>query len=469
VAAAKNRDAPEEGFAFLRRYDADPRPVYVVRPEGLDTFLSQLPAPQAAYLRAGGFAAKVGELTLLPGDDGVSAAVLGVGDDRSFQPFGVLPFRLPLGRAWRLADGDYDGGAAALGYALGAYRYSAFKPSEREAAAFVPPDGSQSSLAEAAAIGEVRDLINTPANLLGPAELADAACALAARYGAAATRLTGDDLSRAYPTIAAVGAGAARAPHTVMFSWKGSDAGGDAPFVSLCGKGVCFDTGGYDLKPSSGMLRMKKDMAGAAVALGIARVVMAADLPIRLAVRIGCVENSISGTAMRPLDVIRTRRGLTVEIGNTDAEGRLVLCDLLAEASDDGPDMLLDFATLTGAARAALGPDVPALFANDDGLAESLLDAATQAGDPLWRLPLWKPYDAWLASPTADLNNVATQPLAGAIVAALFLQRFIVPGVKWGHVDLYGWNDKASPGCPEGGEAQGLRAVVAALRRLCNR
>jgi len=209
---------------------------------------------------------------------------------------------------------------------------------------------------------------------------------------------------------------------------------------------------------------MKKDMGGAAIILGIARLIMQADLPVRLAVRIGCVENSVSGTAMRPLDIVRTRRGLSVEIGNTDAEGRLVLCDLLAEASDESPDLLLDAATLTGAARVALGPDMPALFCNDDAWAEALLAAGDAQHDPLWRLPLWKGYNSWLDSPVADLNNVSTKPMAGAIVAGLFMERFIAPGVRWAHLDTYAWNDQTRPGRPEGGEAQAMRAVFAALR-----
>ena len=212
------------------------------------------------------------------------------------------------------------------------------------------------------------------------------------------------------------------------------------------------------------MLRMKKDMGGAAIVLGIARLIMQADLPVRLAVRIGCVENSVSGTAMRPLDVVRTRRGLTVEIGNTDAEGRLVLCDLLAEASDESPDLLLDAATLTGAARVALGPDMPALFCNDDAWADQLLAAGVSRNDPLWRLPLWASYNSWLDSPVADLNNVSTKPMAGAIVAALFMERFVAPGVKWVHLDTYAWNDQSRPGRPEGGEAQAMRAVFSAMR-----
>jgi leucyl aminopeptidase len=247
------------------------------------------------------------------------------------------------------------------------------------------------------------------------------------------------------------------------FRWTSPRAGEDAPLISLCGKGVCFDTGGYDIKPSAGMLRMKKDMGGAAVVLGLARMIMEAQLPVRLAVRIGCVENSISGSAMRPLDVIRTRRGLSVEIGNTDAEGRLVLCDLLAEASDERPALLLDCATLTGAARVALGPDMPALFCNDEAWAERLLLAGRSVQDPLWRLPLWEGYDSWLDGQTADLNNVSSKPFAGAVIAALFLRRFIRADVPWAHLDLYAWNDQAQPGRPEGGEAQAMRAVFAAI------
>jgi leucyl aminopeptidase len=309
----------------------------------------------------------------------------------------------------------------------------------------------------------VRDLINAPANLLGPAELAAAAVALASEHKAGWTLTEGADLEREYPTVAAVGRGSERAPVVAAFRWQGSTAGADAPLVALCGKGVCFDTGGYDLKPPGAMLRMKKDMGGAATVLGLAQLIMDADLPVRLAVRIGCVENSVSGRAMRPLDVIRTRRGLAVEVGNTDAEGRLVLCDLLAEASDEKPALLVDCATLTGAARVAVGPDLPAYFTNDDGWAAALETAAAQQHDPVWRLPLWDGYDSWLDSPVADLNNVATRPMAGAVVAALFMRRFLAPGTSWLHFDLYAWNDSSRPGRPEGGEAQAMRAVCAAI------
>ncbi len=312
----------------------------------------------------------------------------------------------------------------------------------------------------------MRDLINTPADRLGPEELAAALVAVGEAFGAAASLTRGQDLAREYPAVAAVGAGSDRAAVVAALRWQGSAAGPDAPLVSLCGKGVCFDTGGYDLKPSAAMLRMKKDMGGAAIMLGLARMIMAADLPVRLALRLGCVENSVSGRAMRPSDVLRTRRGLHVEVGNTDAEGRLVLCDLLAEASDEDPALLIDAATLTGAARVALGPDLPALFSNDDRAAAAVLDASAACHDPVWRLPLWPGYSPWLSSKVADLNNVAAKPFAGAIVASLFLQSFVKAGVPWCHFDAYAWNDSTTPGRPEGGEAQVMRAVFRAVLAL---
>ena len=436
--------------------------IRAIRPAGLDALLAALPPAQAAYLRAAGFAAKSQELLLLPGPDGIAGALLGLGEDRSPFAFGDLAFRLPLDD-WHVEPGDFAPDAAVLGFCLGAYRYRRFKAPKREPARIAMGAASASATAQAAAIWMVRDLINTPANLLGPAELAEAALALAARHGADPWRVEGEALARDYPTVAMVGQGAARPPVVAGFSWRGSTATDDSPLVALCGKGVVFDSGGYDIKPTDGMLRMKKDMGGAATVLGLARVLMESDLPLRLLVRIGCVENSISGNAMRPLDVIRTRRGLTVEVGNTDAEGRLVLADLLAEASDAAPALLLDCATLTGAARVALGPDVVPLFSNDDVWTEAILGAGQNAHDPLWRLPLWEGYDSWLDSSVADINNVSAKSFAGAITAALFLRRFVAPGTPWVHLDLYAWNDSARPGKPEGGEAQTLRAIHAAI------
>ena len=440
------------------------RSLHSVRPDALDAFLATLPEAQSAWLRATGFAAKAGDLRLLPSATGFDAAVLGLGLDRSPHVFGGLAMQLPEGSVWRLAPGDCDRAAATLGYCLGAYRYTGFKPAARPAARLVADAGSTEARSHAAAAWMVRDLINTPANLLGPVELADAARELGSRYGASVTVAEGAALDAAYPAIAAVGRGSARPPRVAVLTWRGSRADDTAALISLCGKGVCFDTGGYDLKPSAGMLRMKKDMGGAAAALGLARTIMEADLPVRLVTRIGCVENSVSGTAMRPSDVIRTRSGKTVEIGNTDAEGRLVLCDLLSEAADEDPAILLDFATLTGAARVALGPDLPALFCSDDHWAGQLSRSGAAVFDPLWRLPLWAGYDEWLNSPIADLNNVSVKPFAGAIVAALFLRRFVKPEIVHAHFDLYAWNDQTRPGRPEGGEAQVIRAVFDALR-----
>jgi leucyl aminopeptidase len=439
------------------------RPLYPVRPSGLAAFLDGLPAAQSRFLRHLDFTAAAQELLFLPGDEGVVGAVLGLGEDTSPAAFGNLAFRLPEGMPWRLRAGDYDSTTATLGFCLGAYRYGALKAAKRGPARLLAPEEQAPSRSAAAATWMVRDLVNTPANLLGPVELAAFAVSLGKRFGADTDIVTGDALTEAYPTVATVGRGSARPAQVAILRWSGSAAHADAPFISLCGKGVCFDTGGYDLKPSSGMLRMKKDMGGAATVLGLARMIMEADLPVRLVVRIGCVENSVSGTAMRPLDVIRTRKGVTVEVGNTDAEGRLVLCDLLADACDEQPCLLVDCATLTGAARVALGPDLPAMFCNDDDWAEALLRAGHKQHDPLWRLPLWAPYDRWLDSPVADFNNVSSKPHAGAITAALFLQRFVAPGTPWVHLDLYAWNDQTSPGHPEGGEAYGMRAMFAAV------
>ncbi len=440
------------------------RPIHVVRPDGLQALVETLPGGQAGFLRDSGFSSKTGEFRLLPGAEGVEGATLGIGNDTSPFAFGGLPSNLPPIGPWRLVPGDYDPQAATLGYFLGAYRYNRFVASDRKLPSLYVPDGHDTSLSQASATWMVRDLINTPANILGPVELADFTVSLADRYGAVSKLFADASLVSGYPTVAAVGRGSERPPRVVIFHWRGSAATDASPLLSLCGKGVCFDTGGYDLKPSAGMLRMKKDMGGAATVLGLARIVMEADLPVRLAVRIGCVENSVSGTAMRPSDVIVTRSGLSVEVGNTDAEGRLVLCDLLDDASDENPALLIDCATLTGAARVALGPDLPALFSNDDGLAESLLRSGTEVHDPLWRLPLWSGYDDWLKSPVADLNNVSSKPLAGAIVAGLYLQRFVKPGIAWMHLDLYAWNDQTRPGRPEGGEAMAMRALFALAR-----
>lgn len=436
-------------------------PLHAVDTDGLQALRAMLPDGAARFLEAAGFAAKQGETILLPGEGGVAGAVVGLGKGGSVRAaFAAAALALPEASTWRLVQGA-EAEAATLGWALGAYRYGRFKQGRGHARLVVPDDAGFAE-AEADAVWGARDLINHPANLLGPAELADAVDDAAREAGAAMQVTTGEALDQAYPTVAMVGRGSARPPLVADLTWNG--AGPDAPLVVLCGKGVCFDTGGYDLKPPAFMLRMKKDMGGAAVALGVARLVMRAGLPIRLRLLIGAVENSIGAHAMRPLDVVRTRKGLTVEVGNTDAEGRLVLADLLADADAASPAAILDFSTLTGAARVALGPDVAALFANHDGLAEAMLAAGTAAEDPLWRLPLWQGYASWLEKGPADLANVAANSHAGAIVAALFLQRFVSPATPWAHIDLYGWNDASRPGRPEGGEATALRAAFRAIR-----
>jgi len=441
-------------------------PLYAVRPAGLDAFLAGLPPAQAAFLRAQHFGGAAGPPLLLPGGSGLAGAVVGLGESRSPFAFGGLAAGLPSGTMWRLAPGDFDPETAAIGFLLGAYAFDRLKPRRHAPASLAEACIPARAQKIAEAVCYARDLINTPANFLGPQELADEVFAVAEKFGATAERLEDATLATRFPALAAVGAGSDRPPAAVCFSWTGSKAAPGAPFISLCGKGVCFDTGGYDLKPSAAMLRMKKDMGGAAILLGLARLIMDRDLPVRLSVRIGCVENSISGHAMRPSDVLTTAQGQTIEVGNTDAEGRLVLCGLLAEAAAEAPAWLIDAATLTGAARVALGPDLPALFSNDDAMAEALLAAGRAVHDPLWRLPLWGGYESWLDSKVADMNTVSSKPHAGAIVAGLFLNRFVPATVPWSHIDVYAWNDTSSPGRPEGGEAQSLRALFAAIEAL---
>lgn len=450
-------------------------PVWSVRPGTVDAALAGLEPGARAFVAAAGFTGAAGQIRLVPGapgntgrtTGGIAGAMLGLGEDRSPFVHGGLAAALP-GGTWRLEPGDFDSDGAVLGFCLGAYRFTALKTAEIAKAPVLLAGASAHAapLAMARAAWLARDLVNTPANLLGPSELAGATQDLATRFGARSWLVEGPDLVREYPTVAAVGVGSERAPVVARLSWRGSGAGADAPLVALCGKGVCFDSGGYDLKPPSGMLRMKKDMGGAALLLALASAVMAADLPVRLEVWVGCAENMVSGRAFRPLDVLTTRRGLTVEVGNTDAEGRLVLCDLLAEASDLAPALLIDAATLTGAARVALGPDLPALFCNDDTVADAVLRLGKGVHDPMWRLPLWDGYDPWLVSGVADLNNVSSKPMAGAVTAALFLRRFVPSHVPWVHVDTYAWNDQTRPGRPEGGEALGLRALYATVREL---
>jgi len=348
----------------------------------------------------------------------------------------------------------------ALGWALATYAFTRYHPKSLHAAALVRPEGADRGCVErlARAAFLARGLANTPAGDLGPEELAAEGVRVAKAAGARHRVIVGDDLlAENYPTIHAVGRASDRAPRLVDIVW-GDPA---APKVTLVGKGVCFDTGGLDLKTAAGMRLMKKDMAGAAIVLGLAQAIMDAGLPVRLRVLLPLVENAVSGNAVHPMDIIRTRKGLTVEIGNTDAEGRLILCDALAEASTEKPELLIDMATLTGAARVALGPELAALFCNDEGLARGLLDAAEVEEDPMWRMPLWRPYRKMIDSKIADLNNVSESPHAGAVTAALYLQEFVEPGIPWAHLDVMAWNPQSRPGRPEGAEATALRALYA--------
>ncbi|HTQ70865.1 MAG TPA: leucyl aminopeptidase family protein [Acidocella sp.] len=436
-------------------------PLYGV---GLDDWTNTLPGLPAAAAQAAllGFSGEAGQILLIPDEHGAPAgAVLGLGRGSAVSGFGAAAAGLPAGSVWRIAPGHFPAEEAELGFLLGAYRYQALKAKKARLASLA--EASARSRIIAGSVMLARELINSPPNTLGPAELAQAAMEIAARFGAEAECVQGEALATRFPTIHAVGAGSDRAPAAAIFRWRGSAAKATAPLISLCGKGVCFDTGGYNLKPGASMRLMRKDMGGAAITLGLSAAIMALDLPVRLELRIGCVENSVSGHAMRPSDILRTRAGITVEIGDTDAEGRLVLCDLLDEACEAQPDWLIDIATLTGAARVALGPDLPALFCTDDAMADNILSSGRKTGDQLWRLPLHDSYAKWLESPFADLNNVSSKPSAGAITAALFLQHFVSKRISWAHIDAYAWNDATRPGKPEGGEAQTLQALLAAI------
>jgi len=434
---------------------------------GLADWLAGQSPAVASWVKAVGFTGEAGSTVFLPGPDGAVAHVLaGVSAIDDLWAFAGLPASLPAG-SYKI-DAALDARTAtraALGWALGSYRFTRYKkPTEKGFANLVWPAEADRGEVERAATATylVRDLVNTPACDMGPAELAQAAQDLAAEFDAAVEVIVGQDLlDRDYPAIHAVGRASPRAPRLIDLRWGNPEH----PKVTIVGKGVCFDTGGLDLKPSSAMLIMKKDMGGAAHALALGRMIMMAGLPVRLRVLVPAVENVVAGDSFKPQDVLKTRKGLTVEVGNTDAEGRLILCDALAEADAEKPELLIDFATLTGAARVALGPDLPALMCNDDALANDLTEAGTAVDDPMWRLPLWAPYRKGLDSKVADINNVTTNGFAGAITAGLFLQEFVSKGTPWAHLDTYAWNGSARPGRPEGGEALGLRAAYAVIAK----
>ncbi len=437
--------------------------LHLVDKKGFEAWLNAQPPRIRDSVAAQGFKGEGFQLAVLP-DDGWSAAI-GVANVQELSPWCLAR------AAEALPEGTYrvagqGPGPATLGWLLGQYRFDRYKEKKEPKGPRVLLTDEPARIDETVLAAEstflVRDLVNMPAGDLGPEELEIAVLAVADSCGAKSNVIRDHELKEGYPMVAAVGAAASpeRAPRLIELHW------GDQrhPRLALVGKGVCFDSGGLDIKPSSGMRLMKKDMGGAAHALGLARLIMKANLPVRLHLLIPAVENAVSGAAFRPGDILKSRKGLTVEVGNTDAEGRLILGDALARAAEEEPELILDFATLTGAARVALGPDLPALFANDDLLASALLEAGTRISDPLWRMPLWKHYEEMLSSDIADLGNVSDAPMAGSVTAALFLQKFVPEGMAWAHFDTFAWRSAGRPGRPKGGDALGMRAAWEMLR-----
>jgi leucyl aminopeptidase len=441
--------------------------IQLVDEGSFERWLKAQPAPRRSLLAAQRFDGKTAyQFAILPGDGADRFDVVStVKNVAELSPWCLakLAEALPEG-IFRLAG--QEPGIAAFGWLVGQHRFTRYKqPKDARGPRVLlttDPAAIEETVRLAEATALVRDLVDTGPADMGPAELEAAARELAKQFGANVGVTTADKLARGYPMIAAVGGAAtdARAPRMIEVHWGNSSH----PRVSIIGKGVCFDSGGLDIKPASGMRLMKKDMGGAAHALALARLVMGSKLPVRLHLLIPAVENAVSGAAYRPGDVLASRNGLTVEVDNTDAEGRLVLADAITRAAEDKPALILDFATLTGAARVALGPDLPALFSNDEDLAGDFEAAANEVTDPVWRMPLWDAYDEMLNSEVADLSNAADSPLAGAVTAALFLRRFIPEGTPWAHLDTFAWQPAAKPGRPKGGEAMGLRAAFAVLQ-----
>ncbi len=440
-------------------------PLHAVTSKKLKDWLSERPKREAAFLKATDFAAKDGELRIVPNASGdIALAVLGLGNGEDIFACAQFSEQLPAGVYRFESVPEPQGGAnGVLAWVLGTYSFSRYRKTKASAAKLLLPkdvDGEEASrIAESVFLA--RDLINTPPNDMGPEELAAAASGVAKKHGAKVSVTTGDALLKQnYPLIHAVGKGSARAPRLIDIRWGRAAA----PRVTLVGKGVVFDTGGYDLKPASGMASMKKDMGGAATVLAIANMVMGAKLDVRLRVLVPAVENSVSGSAYRPSDVFPSRKGLTVEIGNTDAEGRLVLADALTEADGEEPELLIDIATLTGAARTATGFELPPFFTDDETLAADLMRCAKETQDAMWRLPLWRGYESTLASSVADLNNNPDYGYAGAITAALFLNRFVTSAKSWVHLDIAAWVDRPKPGRRRGAEANTARALYALIK-----
>jgi len=441
-------------------------PITVVDRAAFQALAGSLPQATRQWLATVGFVGAPDTHALVPGADGSLGAVW-AGVAHAAHPFALshLPLALPEG-VYKLDEAGLalQPEVAALSWELGGYRFDLYKPAKRAPATLVLKGGADTErgLALAAAIAATRDLVNTPAEHMGPAELAAAAKALAKQYDASYEEIVGDALlKKNFPSIHAVGRASTRSPRLIEIHWGNPKH----PKLALVGKGVCFDSGGLNIKPGEGMRQMKKDMGGAANALGLATLIMAFKLPVRLQLLIPAVENSISGNAYRPGDVIKTRKGLHIEIGNTDAEGRVILCDALAYAAESRPDLVIDLATLTGAARVALGAQLPALFAKHMDTARDLVDLGLKLDDPLWHMPLWAPYHAGIESSIGDIVNTGKSPLAGAINAALFLEDFLPTGQDWLHVDLFAWNDAPRPGRPVGGEAQTIRTLLAYLEQ----
>ena len=449
---------------FIARGTAEAIPIWFVTAANYPDLRERLDAGVRAFADAAGFEPKAGRHLLLPGASGLGGILFGLeGANEAKDLFlpGRLPQHLPAG-VYRFANEAHDARLAALAFALGAYRFTRYRKAERRQVKLELPQsidrGDLKRVVEAVTLA--RDLINTPANDMGPAELEAAARSLAARHGADIRVIVGEELlTENFPLIHAVGRACERAPRLIELKWGDKDD----PRVSLVGKGVCFDSGGLDIKPENAMLLMKKDMGGAASVLALAHMIMDRGLKVQLTVVIPAVENAISGAAFRPRDVYPSRKGLTVEVGNTDAEGRLILADALALADESAPELLIDMGTLTGAARVALGPDVPPFYTEDEVLAAALAHHAATENDPLWRMPLWQPYSALLDSKVADLNNVSTGNFAGSIICALFLKRFVEAAKAWLHIDIYAWTPTAKPGRPEGGECQAARALYALI------
>ncbi len=437
-------------------------PVHLVARDGLEAL--GLSPSTIAWAAANGFSGEAGRTLAVPGENGALAgALFGIGEGEGALAIGALARALPEGD-WHLASAHAEPELSAIALVLGGYVFTRYGKKPGKALRFALPSGADAGRVRRIADGVflTRDLVNTPTSDMGPDELEKAVRALAATHKAEVSVIKGDDLLKQnFPMIHAVGRASIGAPRLIDMIWGRADA----PKVTLVGKGVCFDTGGLDIKPSSGMLLMKKDMGGAANVLGLASMIMAAGLKVRLRVLIPAVENSIAGNAFRPGDVLTSRKGTTVEIGNTDAEGRLVLADALALADDEEPELLIDMATLTGAARVALGPDLPPFYTGDEALASELVAASVAVEDPLWRMPLWRPYDARLASKIADINNVTTDGFAGSVTAALFLKRFVERTPGWAHFDIFAWNPSDRPYGPAGGEAQGIRALERIISR----